>query len=452
MRALPLLLALCMLAAPIGVAAVSPGAGSSGTAGTIDATDAASGAGSGTIDSVDATNDVSASTGVRFQAEEESNETSEENQRYRVLTVPADQLQRTGVNRQGGDVGPTLDLAVDETTERMETVAMRNHIEAAETNDERQRRIIAAVSEVQQDEVTLHQRHRDAINAHANGELSDRELLVELASVAIDAQTLRDRLVVLDRLADDTDDFGIGSDVNELDFRLQSYDGPIRSYTIQVVQGERPATQMYVESGENTVTISAVIDGEYARETFRGDRWARDGSTFTSPEEGINVTAREYPETVAAGNADAIGTTTTRVDVTYPEGTLRTFNSAGNEQVFKEHQIQTLDLYEHAETRQRTRDGLNVTVNYAYRGGPIQVVVRDVEDGEPVEGVRVTLRAGGDSSEVVGETDDDGILWTLSPNEAYGITVIDGSSVVPIEDIEPAEPSTVAESSDGGEE
>lgn len=427
MRALPLLLAVLLLAAPVG-AVVGPASLADDPAAS--GGDAAAG---GDTVAADATNHTDNRT------------------RYGVLTVPDDDVRRAGLREQGADVGPTLGIAVDESSYAMETAAMRNHVEAAETNDERQRRIIAALSEVEQAEVTLNQRHTDAIAAHAAGDLTDRELLVELAAIAVTAEALRDRLAVLRALSEETADFSRESRINELDFRLQPYSGAVRTHAAAVAAGDADAERFYVESGESGVTLTAIVDGAYVRETFRGDRWVREGSSFENEADGENVTAREFPDAWAErARSSAISAGgIARVDVTYPQGELRTFNSADSDRVFKEDRVQPLDGYDHDLTATSTRDGLNVTVNYSYRGAPVEVVVRDEETGEPVEGATVTVGVG-DESEPVGVTDAEGRVYTLAPSGTYDVTVIDGNDVVLIEGVEPTEPPAGGESAGNG--
>lgn len=439
MRALPLLIAFCMLAVPVGAVAIAPGAGSSGDAGVLDAGDAAN------------TATVSTDAPIRVNEDEEANES--ESPRYRVLMVPDEQRRQSGVGQLGADVGPALDLEVDETTARVETTAMRNHVEAAATNDERQRRIIGAVSEIEQAEVTLHERHRTAIQQHANGELSDRELVNELADIAVEARLLQEKLVVLEQLVSETEGFDRGSQIKAIELRLQTYDGPVRSYAVDIARGDRPSDRFYVESGDDAIVLTVVRDGEYVRESFDVGRWSRDGSTFATADDGISVTEREYPETWEARSEaqsyDFAGIS--RVDVRFPDGALRTFSSAGSDRVFKEHKVRQLGTFEHEETSQRTRDGLNVTVHTSYRGAPVRIVVRDEESGAPVRGVTVRIGVG-DDSQIVGQTNASGVLWTVSPSEPFHVTAVGDDAVVPFESLKPTEPATVALDSNDSDE
>jgi len=278
------------------------------------------------------------------------------------------------------------------------------------------------------------------------------ELLVELGAIAVTADALRDRLAVLQALSEGTADFNRESRINELDFRLQPYTGAVRTHAAAVAAGEADAERFYVESGEDGVTLTAIVDGAYVRETFRGDRWVREGSSFENEADGENVTAREFPNAWAARNrSSAISAGgIARVDVTYPRGEVRTFNSADSDRAFRTDRIQPLAGYEYDMSATSTRDGLDVTVNYSYRGAPVEVVVRDEETGEPVEGATVTVGVG-DESEPVGVTDADGRVYTLAPSDTYDVTVIDGNDVVLIEGVEPTEPPASGEGSASNE-
>lgn len=362
----------------------------------------------------------------------------ESNLTLRTLSTPVGAEPRVGADRRTANLGTALGLAAGEADAALRTEATVQRIESAASNAERQQRILAAISQVEQDEVSLNSRQRSAIEAHAAGELSDRELLDELVRVSAVADEYDRRLEVLGELAADTDGFSAPGRVDELQVRLEVYNGPVRERALETVRASTPSDEVYVESSPTGVVLATIDGDQYVRESFRYDRWNRGGGVITS-EAGINATVASYPETTALREPNAFGAgAVQRITVPHDFGLLRTFVSGGTERVFAEHQRVDLARFPDYEPIAADDDGFNVTVNRTYRGGPVTVTVRG-EDGEPVTGVTVTKSVGDDESEAIGTTNADGVVRTVSPAESYRITVIDEPRVAVIDGVEPIE-------------
>jgi len=444
MRALQISLAVLLLLAPI-AGAVSPAAvaGAATVPPTAaEGTDSASGG----VDSV--TTDVAAA-GAASPSENTAGalggpagdpdrpQVDAGNLTFRTLAAPSDVDTRSGSERRGANLGPSVGFAVDEADAAMETAAIVQRIEAAETGVERQRRILAAINRVEQDELTLNSRQAEAISAHAAGELSNRELLDELVRIAATAREYDARLDTLDELAQETDEFSTPTRLDELQVALQVYEGPVREYALSTARGEVAASEVYVESSDRSVVLATIVDGEYVREAVRLDRWDRGGGTIGSGE-AINATTDAYPETASLREPNAFGAgSVQRITIPHEFGQLRAFVSGGTERVFVEHQRIALDAFPDTESASVSGDGFNVTVDRSYAGGPVTVTVQDEETGEPVSDVTVTKSVGDENSQAIGSTDADGAVRTLSPAESYRITIVDEPRAVFVDDLEP---------------
>lgn len=381
-----------------------------------------------------ATETLSAAVGAdeRFQV-------TAENRTFRTLSTPSDADPRVQFTNHGANLGSAMSFAVDETDAAMETAAVVERIERAESHTERQQQILAAVNRVERDEVSLHSRQTAAFDAHAAGELSDREFLDELVRIAATAREYDERLEALSELADETDGFSSPTRLDELQVALQVYDGPVREHAVAAVNGEIPTTEVYIESTDSAVVLATIDDDEYVREAFRTDRWDRGGGEISN-DDAIEATATAYPETAALREPDAFGAgAVQRITIPHEFGTLRTFVSGGTEQVFVEHQRLELDTFPDTAVTTERGDGFNVTVDRTYPGGPVTVTVLDEETREPAAGITVTKSVGDDDSESIGSTDADGVVRTLSPAETYRITVVDEPRVVVVADLEPIE-------------
>ena len=417
MRALPAVLAVLLLVAPV-TGAVAPAVASGPT---VDVEGSVS-------DALDALDDRT-----------DRPQVDAENRTFRTLSMPADAEPRIGSTTHGANLGPSLGFAVDETDAAVETAAVVQRIESAETSTERQRRILAAISRVERDEVSLNSRQTEAFSAHASGELSDRELLDELVRIAATAREYDRRLETLDALAEETDGFSSPTRLDELQVALQVYEGPVRERALAAARGEISATDIHVESTEGAVVLTTIVDGEYVREAFRTDRWDRGGGAISN-DAAIEATTAAYPETAALREPDAFGAgAVQRITIPHEFGTLRTFVSGGTERVFVEHQRIDLAAFPDTESVTESGDGFNVTVERSYVGGPVTVTVLDEEAGEPVSDVTVTKSVGDGDSQSIGTTDDNGVVRTLSPAGSYRITVVDEPRVVVIDGLEPIE-------------
>lgn len=444
MNALPIVVAVLMLVAPAAGGVAPADAGLDDTQWDDDGT---------SIGDAPSTTDVrspgdvaSLDTGIAPAQTEENGQT------FRILSTPPDAQPRTNRHAHDADLGTALEWDVDEVDAALETEAIVRHIESSETAEERQRRILAAVNEVEQDEVSLNSRQRAAIDGHAAGELSDRELLNELATISAIAREYDERLDVLDDLAAETEDFSSPTRLDELQVQLQVYEGPVRDHALATTRGETGGSNVHVESSEGAVVLATIDGEEYVREAFRTDRWDRAGGTIGS-EDAINVTAASYPETTALREPDAFGAgAIQRITVAHEFGELRTFVSGGTDQVFVEHQRIALDAFPDFDSQSASADGFNVTVDRTYRGGPIKTTVLDEEDGTPVDDVTVTMSVDGGDSEAIGTTNDEGAVWTLSPPESYRITVVDEPRVAVVDGVTPIDtPRIVDESPDDGD-
>ncbi|MFO8116211.1 MAG: hypothetical protein R6U01_12795 [Halorubrum sp.] len=410
MRALPVVVAILLVTVPI--------------AGT---TAPAAGSGSPPV--------IEAPEPVRPQTD--ASQVDQSNLTFRTLSAPAETDARIGSSPRGANLGPALSFAVDDTDAAVETAAVIDRIENAETNTERQQLILAALSRVERDEVSLHSRQMNALRAHAAGEISDRELLDELVRIAATAREYDERLDEIDALAEETDGFSSPTRLDELQVALQVYEGPVRDLALRTARGEVSATEIHVESTSTSVTLATVVDDDYVRETFRNDRWDRGGGEISN-DAAINVTTSSYPETTALREPDAFGAgSVQRITVPHEYGFLRAFVSGGTEGVFVEHQRFDLDSFPDTERASESGDGFNVTVDRSYAGGPVTVTVRDEETGEPAPDVTVTKSVGDGDSRAIGTTNADGVVRTLSPAESYRITVVDEPRVVVVDDLQP---------------
>ncbi|UWG51921.1 Secreted protein, component of type IV pili likesystem [Halalkaliarchaeum sp. AArc-CO] len=364
----------------------------------------------------------------------------------RVLGIPDDEVDSSEVRREHADIGPAVGFGANATGVKLGTDAMERQLEAIEETDERQRQILAEISEIEQQEITLNGRERAAVEAYGAGEIDARELVVRLARVSMEAQLLRERLAMLREQADETPDFSVDARANNIDFQLRTYGGPVRDHAKGILEGEHSSERVFVESGGDAVVLSMIHDGEYVREAKVPDRLDRSTTGSMDLEGAERVTFGSYPEIAATRQgADSIGSDGIFiVQVPHAGGELTTFVDGGSEQVFIDHQRIPLENTTGHVPVADVQEGLNVTVDRSYPGGPVRVTVLDAETDDPVIGATVTV---GDAvrSETVGTTDVDGQQWIVSPREPFLLTVLGEDTTVARLEIQPTETPHIEE-------
>jgi hypothetical protein len=335
----------------------------------------------------------------------------------RVLDLPRSSSVRAVLHRESVDLGPATAFSSNASAARLETIATVQHVRAAETTEERQRRILAAVSAIEQAQVSLRSDQRDTIAAFAAGRIDGRTLLIRLARIDARAAALGDRRAQLEALSDATEDFSLESGrLPSIETELQVYSGPLREHLVEVLRGEAPPTRFYVAATTDGVVLSAIVEGRYVRETYRDDLRSPGDDSIDLDDALDNVTAPAYPVVWASKtNADATGSGGSLiVRVPHPRGNLTAFVDGGQRAVFREIQERPLDSFASDQTATGTGDGLRLTVNRTYAGGPMRVRLEEIETGEPRD-LLVTVRPPNGDSIRLGRTGPDGVLWTLTP-------------------------------------
>lgn len=362
-------------------------------------------------------------------------ETGEET---RVLAIPEGDVGSSTAAVQAVDLGPSVGADADRFGFRLSNGAVERRIESAETNGDRQRRILEELSRVEQQVITLNEREQEVISAYAAGEIGAQTAVVRLARISAEAEALGERVRLLNRLAEETPDFSLDSSrTNQLRFELERFEGPVREHALAIARGEREPDRIFVEASAEGIVLSAVIDDEYVREAYRSD--LRDRTVRTVDEEGAQRAVEESypqiwatrrgPETIGSGSIYA-------VTVPHDRGTLVAYVDSGSGEVFQEIQRQPVDAAVLGPIERKTMDGLNVTVNRAYPGGPLRVTVTDAETDEPVDAT-ITIGQGGQESETVGTTGSDGTLWTVAPRSEFTVAAFGTGTTVAVIDVMP---------------
>ena len=368
------------------------------------------------------------------------------NRSIRVLSLPAGAVNASAVETQRIDLGPGLAFDRFASQARLRTLTTVERVRAAAPGDERQRLILGELNTIEQRVVTLRTAQQTALSAYTSGSLSTRRFLLRLARIDAQARALEHRRTRLQELAEETKELGLSTQrFVSLERELDTFTGPVRERVGNVAVGQNDTARVYVATSSDGVVLSMFADGQYLRETYRGDLRDLDASGSISPEEALNITAEQYPVVWEhKANSTAVIGAGSVYSVTIPHeyGTLSTLIDTGTKGVFMETQTRSLASFSSRHTVTRSRDNLQMTVNRSYPGGPVQISLVDARTGDPVNANVTIGPASGGNSDFVGYTGSDGVLWVLSPQEKYTVFAIKGNAVVAIE-AKPLEPPRV---------
>ncbi|WP_253736490.1 DUF7096 domain-containing protein [Halohasta salina] len=361
-----------------------------------------------------------------------------------VLWIPAETIDRSGVDRQHADLGPAAGFDTDTTTNRLVTRTIERELEALDGR-EREIRLEEELAAVEADVDRLETRERAATREFGTGETTARQYVTELATIHLTADRLRDRAEMLESQATALDSNPISTDrFRAIEYDLRMLEGPVRAHAADILRGATPPDRVLVETGGGAITLAAVDDDQYLREVQRrGLRGETAGEV--SADRAIEIIQTEYPilwDRGTSWSSDGPGSVV-MVGVEFSGGELRSFIDGPTEQRFIEHQRLPLSMVTTGETTTKQQDGLNVTADQTYAGGPLRLTVTDADTGEPVNAT-VTVGQNGGESQQVGTTDEAGTLWLLSPRGPFTITVLGGDTDAAFVDVTSPPPEAVA--------
>jgi hypothetical protein len=346
-------------------------------------------------------------------------------QQINVLDVPPTSVERWGIERQYVDLGPALGLSANATTDHLQTRAMVERVESANTTAERRERLETALQDLEARVDDLDERQTTAVSAYGRGEASARELLVTLVRVRIAAEELDDRRNRIEELAADTRGFDVDRGrLASIGNQLSAFRGPVRAHAAAVLRGEVDPHRFYLATSSRSVTVSTVRDDTYLREAYRGDLRNGAGDAIEL-EVALDIVATSYPviwNTTREQTQVFGGGETYPVRIAHSRGDLTAFVDSDARVVYAEHQRRPLASMVADQRAEGTGEGVRLVVNQTYPGGPAQIRVVDSVTGDPIDATVSLAIETGDATPL-GTTGDDGVLWTLSPYRRYTVTV-----------------------------
>ncbi|WP_143423152.1 DUF7096 domain-containing protein [Halegenticoccus soli] len=375
-----------------------------------------------------------------------------------VLTLDAGAVERTNFSRPNANLSAALSLREDRLNNRFGALRTRTELNA--TADEQRRKAIIqrAMTEVEIRADELRAAEQEALRRHGAGQLSTADLLVTLARIDATAEQLSANATMLKAEAEDIAEFDVDRRADIVRIELRALQGPIRDRVGDVLRGDGPPTRIYVETGDDALVLSTIVDGEYVREAYDRTRRPQDAQRRIDIAELEDVMERHYPDLMRRGSFSTSSTQSQASDVfvgevSYRRGQLTAFVHRGNDgTVFKEEQRIALNRTPPVRPLNRTRANLDLTVYPSYPGGPMKVQLNESRTGDPVStGISVYRPNRRSVPDSVGRTDADGTLWMISPRGNFSVQAIRDPSVVSVQ-VVPLEPNRVVNETENGTE
>lgn len=283
----------------------------------------------------------------------------------------------------------------------------------------------------------LDARHEAVLAAYSNGSISRETTLRRLARTSVAAGTVRGTLQHVSGRVDDAPGTSVPvpleTRLSDLQTVLVTLPDPVGDRVEAGLAGERDPVVVYAGGAGNGLVLATVDEGEFVRTATVRDDYAPDRpDQFEQGEERDVILALQrggelYPWTyqndIGGPQIRGFGNTGVYlIRVDYGHGELRTYLSGGTTNAFHEIQTQDPGGVPMTDATSATTDSLNVTVETTTASGPMRVRLIQPSTNAPLDG---TVFIDG---QAVGETGDDGALWTVQPPGQFRVNATTGAN------------------------
>lgn len=334
---------------------------------------------------------------------------------------------RSGYVQTGPDLGTALVAQDDALRTDYDLFAVENEFHDF-NQSQREQAVNDAHERLEQRVEMLEQREQLAVARHANGEISDQQLVSTLVRNYNDARELSDVLGELDGYANSVSEYNRSEiEIGDTQSALAVFQSDIRAQLDATIRDEPGgAGDIVIDTTASGYSISTIDGGTYVRETTRFDNRRPDVVDFVNTLEGAENRFEEqhYPWTVETGydrgdqiafsRASSVKLYSTQISTA--QGALEAYLDGGSENIY--HEVQQLRITELPSTALEetwTNESLELSITETPVNGPIEVTVTD-ETGEPVD---ATILVDGYELE---DTGADGQRWLVPPAGEFELT------------------------------
>ncbi len=357
------------------------------------------------------------------------------------LALPDDETERAQFGNASLDLGAAVAADSARLQESFVGEAAVERFRSAPNTSARTDALHRFSSDLSNRTGALRQRQRRTVQQFDDGRISTAVVLRRLSTIDARARAIDRAAVRLQGIAQFTPryttPFNITSRFNNVKQRASLlYTGPREGVRASLI-GQRNTKQYLLRTGGNGLALAGTDSRRqrYVRDAFVDDRFQQSGSDRFDGDIGtaLDFVQELYPWAGDSGNqrgpdsdVDSMFESVYQVSITHRHGELLTYLDGSDAEVFKEVQrkrLPRLPVTESVSEANTTAD-LTVRANLTHVTGPMELTVRDTTANVPVD-ARITV-----DGQFVGETGDDGRLWTVQPGETVRVeATTDGGRV-----------------------
>ena len=328
---------------------------------------------------------------------------------------------------QGGDLGGSL--AADDRALRLDQQVHRLEydLERAENESERLAAIDAVEMELDARIDALEARERTAVQAHANGEIGDRELARTFVANYRDAETLETAIEEFERIA--AAEPGADPDIGEQRARLDIQTNPVRERLAALADGhagvDGDVTVVSITAHESGHVLSVIEEGQYHREAIRYDHRDTDTPTqFETISEAFDRAFELYPWTLGISSSSPsmtghLAIQLYELNAPHEQGVLRSYIDGGTADAHAEVQHLELEALPIRERQTWQEGAIQVEMNRTPADGPAKLEITDAT-GDPAD---ATVFVDGFE---YGTAGPDGTMWIMPPPVEFELAIEHG--------------------------
>lgn len=336
-------------------------------------------------------------------------------------------------DRHGQSASADLGLGADATdaTLRAELEQRTVAAELRKAPPDERAAIVESYLERLDDEVeALVQADIDSLEAATQGELTVRELLIEATETGYTASARQQTLNDLAALDDAVPDLDVTAAVTRLELRYDIIAGPTRDRVLAAATDPDRPTTIGLEVTTAGLALISVDEHRYHREAVRYDRFAMPGDAVETLSAAESIAAEAYPSSTATVALRDLGAGLYHVERSLPAGSVTAFVGGGSEAVVVERQYRWLDQVEVDLANSVDEDGVELTIERSFTGGPLRVTITDADTGAAIEGTAY-LRHGGTWTPL-GAVDEGGQVWGPDPGGPIDIRVVTPDGIISV--------------------
>jgi len=288
------------------------------------------------------------------------------------------------------------------------------------TTEERAAMIQAAYDRLRQRAAALEQREREAVRAHAAGDLSTAQLLQTLLRNYNEAGALVDQLNYLEDRAVQVPGYSLSSvRTTKKIFESHRTAPRTRLSGLATTPSNRRHVDIAVSTSQTGYSLSLIEGDQYLVETTRFDNRDQTAPDQFEDREAFDQTLQLYPWAAEHGKPYFQDNSPDHywTEFVHDQGQTEVYLDGGTGDVYREVQTLNAPSLPVTELGPWTGNGLNMTMNRTPTTGPVELTVTDQTTGEPVDAT-VTF----DGVEI-GQTGADGSLWIVPLRGSHKLEV-----------------------------